>query len=537
MGLAQTYPIKVFCFGDKNGIINEVFPEEIASDDNYKHRMFKQKIKFKEKETNKIMEEKMEWNAILYPNLCDDNIDSLLPSLEINMNIPSEYEENLKKIDEDSRKRSNNIIIKFGKNNINYLINFLNSKTKTYLPQVAIITDENFDEVNEGLSDNRYLTIIKEGDKTDKELINDLKNYLWSKECYYNERGHILLKPLSSKNTDKIITNNFVNIMVTGISRAGKSTLINVLSGQLLTLESPFLESVTNIIREYEMNVSENDIFQTGIRFYDTPGLTENKKKKVNTIKMVKNAIEKKMKECNESKDNIHLIYFVLKPDSNLENYIDFFKYIIDMNNQRIKNGLKKISVIFIINRSTGKVAEDALREFLLSNNLYDLFEKIPILDENKVQLSYKERFAQRGTNSQNNDIKNNIISANILKSKICTNVFGINSLLKITLYFLKRDNPLIQEHFDKIEKIKRELDIIDCGGNNRPIKKKELENETNLAFNEISKQNSFLRGCNNINDVMKKAKYDSEKTSFYSAVFSKIFETKIPLNEYLSHF
>ena len=37
--------------------------------------MFKQKIKFKEKETNKIMEEKMEWNAILYPNHCDDNID------------------------------------------------------------------------------------------------------------------------------------------------------------------------------------------------------------------------------------------------------------------------------------------------------------------------------------------------------------------------------------------------------------------------------------------------------------------------------
>ena len=59
--------------------------------------------------------------------------------------------------------------------------------------------------------------------------------------------------------------------MLTGISRSGKSTLINVLSEKLVTLESPFLESVTNEIREYKVLVSENGEFLTGLRFFDTP--------------------------------------------------------------------------------------------------------------------------------------------------------------------------------------------------------------------------------------------------------------------------
>ena len=41
--------------------------------------------------------------------------------------------------------------------------------------------------------------------------------------------------------------------MLTGLSRSGKSTLINVLSEKLVALESPFLESVTNEIREYKV--------------------------------------------------------------------------------------------------------------------------------------------------------------------------------------------------------------------------------------------------------------------------------------------
>ena len=365
-------------------------------------------------------------------------------------------------------------------------------------------------------------------------MIDDLKNYLWSKECYYNERGHILRKPIKAKNDNKISTNNFVNIMITGISRSGKSTLINILSGKLITLESPFLESVTNNIREYEIIASNNGKFQTGIRFYDTPGLTKIEKKKVDTIKMVKKVIENKIDECAEAKDNIHLIYFVLRPEANLENYVDFFQFIIEMNQKRIKKGLKKISIIFIINKSNDKIAEDSLREFLFSNKLNELYEKIPVLGENKVKLTYKERFSKKVIQSEKREIKSNIISVNILKTKNSPNVYGIDSLLEATLYFLKKDNPFKAENFEKIEKIKTELDDIDCGGNVKKEKKKELQMEANKLYNEIGEENSFLKGCNNIMNILEKAKYDSNEFFFYNIFFFRIFHKKINMDTFL---
>lgn len=534
MGSTQTYPVKIFCFGDRNEILKEIFTTKVQNKDKWEYRVFKKEMEFKEKETDKTLKETIEWNATLYPDITDDNLEELFESLEKNLNIPDEFEESHINLDEDSRKRSRNIIIKFGKNNLNILINFMNNISKTYLPQICLITEEKFDEVNDGLYDNRFLTIIKEENKSDKELIDDLKNYLWSKECYYNERGHILRKPIKAKNDNKISTNNFVNIMITGISRSGKSTLINILSGKLITLESPFLESVTNNIREYEIIASNNGKFQTGIRFYDTPGLTKIEKKKVDTIKMVKKVIENKIDECAEAKDNIHLIYFVLRPEANLENYVDFFQFIIEMNQKRIKKGLKKISIIFIINKSNDKIAEDSLREFLFSNKLNELYEKIPVLGENKVKLTYKERFSKKVIQSEKREIKSNIISVNILKTKNSPNVYGIDSLLEATLYFLKKDNPFKAENFEKIEKIKKELDEIDCGGNVKKEKKKQLQMEANKLYNEIGEENSFLKGCNNIMNILEKAKYDSNEFFFYNTFFFHIFHKTINMDTFL---
>ena len=139
------------------------------------------------------------------------------------MEIPKEYEEKSKENDfndSSSREKSKNIIIKFGKKNSEYIINYMDDIPKTHLPQIAIITDEEFDENHEGLEDNRYLTIIKNVSR------QKLLEFLWEKECYYNERGSILLNSYN----DKIETNNYINIMLTGLSRSGKSTLINVLS-------------------------------------------------------------------------------------------------------------------------------------------------------------------------------------------------------------------------------------------------------------------------------------------------------------------
>lgn len=229
-----TFPIKVFCFGNQNGILQEIFPEKIENKDkdNWDHRKLKKSESYTENETQKTISKTIEWKATLYPNITDDNVDELFEDLIKKMDIPDDdfNEKESDKNDPKVREKTRNIIIKFGKENSNYIINYMNEIPKTHLPQIAIVTNEDFDEKEEGLYDNRYLSIIK------GKIKENLMEFLWEKECYYNERGTVLLNT-----TDKIETNNYINIMLTGVSRSGKSTLINVLSEKLVTLESPFL--------------------------------------------------------------------------------------------------------------------------------------------------------------------------------------------------------------------------------------------------------------------------------------------------------
>ena len=231
MGNKETFPIKIYCFGNQDDILKEIFPDEIKSKekDKFEHRTFKKSYSFKENETNKTISKTIEWIATIYPDITEDNVDELFEDLVRKMDLPVEENDQMEivKNDAKAREKIKNVIIKFGKENSNYLINYMNDIPKTHLPQIAIVTNEDFDEKEEGLNDNRYLTIIK--DKIKENLIK----YLWEKECYYNERGTVILNTI-----DKIETNNYINIMLTGISRSGKSTLINVLSEKLVTLEN-----------------------------------------------------------------------------------------------------------------------------------------------------------------------------------------------------------------------------------------------------------------------------------------------------------
>ena len=119
MGNEETFPIKIFCFGNQNNILQKIFPDKMESkEDNFEHRRLKKSESFKENETNKTLSKKIEWNATLYPDITDDNIEELFEDLEKKMDIPNE-EFDEKKIEKDkndkkAREKTKNVIIKFG---------------------------------------------------------------------------------------------------------------------------------------------------------------------------------------------------------------------------------------------------------------------------------------------------------------------------------------------------------------------------------------------------------------------------------------
>ena len=86
--------------------------------------------------------------------------------------------------------------------------------------------------------------------------------------------------------------------MLTGMSRACKSTLINILSKKLVSLETPELTSVTNEIKEYnnykeiKEEGKEKEIIK--LNFIDTPGIIiDPKDSKKDKTQEIINSIEK----------------------------------------------------------------------------------------------------------------------------------------------------------------------------------------------------------------------------------------------------
>ena len=109
----KSFPIKIFAFGNKNNVLEKIFTKKLNDKfDEYEQRKYEKEIYFKENKTGKQITEKIEWDIILYPDINDDNIESLFTSLEKGLNISPEFYE-----DEESKNENfiRNIIIKFGK--------------------------------------------------------------------------------------------------------------------------------------------------------------------------------------------------------------------------------------------------------------------------------------------------------------------------------------------------------------------------------------------------------------------------------------
>ena len=208
--------------------------------------------------------------------------------------------------------------------------------------------------------------------------------YLWSKLTYYNQLGKEVYKLLAfGKNVHGFC---YIDILLIGDSRTGKSTFINLVSQKLTSLELQGTNSVTNKILTYEVYM--DDILKKyigncpgGLRFTDTLRLVNKK-----CYEMVKKEVKL---------DKIDIIYFFTNESSNLENSLEMLKYIDKTNNKRIKCGLKKIPIIFIINGEDKSLdlsinASDNIKKFLFDNNLKNLY------NEEKVENSQNDQKINR---------------------------------------------------------------------------------------------------------------------------------------------
>lgn len=158
---------------------------------------------------------------------------------------------------------------------------------------------------------------------------------------------------------------------------------------KLVSYESSKYESATKEITYYEFNYSniseehdKNKLIQNGyglIRILDTPGLVITKEFDP-SLKI----IEKIDKEI----DNIHMIYFFLKAQSNIEQSIGTLKYIKQKNIERERNKLPKVPIFFIQNGKhlipggNGQILFQELKNILKKHNLLDLYDSF---DDDKI--------------------------------------------------------------------------------------------------------------------------------------------------------
>ena len=185
----------------------------------------------------------VKWNGYKFPELNDGNNKKIIKDIF------------------DIIKNSNNknrIIIKFGNSFIKEL-SFLINKLEIDKPFILFIFNEN-DIINDSTFKNfknpEYISYINDKqDPSDPEKIYlKIVSFLLEKECYFKERGNEIYRFLPAN----LLYHSprgflYCNILLTGESRAGKSTFINKIFNKLMSYESGKLESTTREINCYEL--------------------------------------------------------------------------------------------------------------------------------------------------------------------------------------------------------------------------------------------------------------------------------------------
>ena len=453
---------------DINGIY-DLFPRYQSSTDIYEERLFKEKT--------------FNWKGIFFNSTNLDNI----------LNKTEEIILETKKND----KLQNNIIIanSVSKGPLFDKIKEINKKLDIKI-LVIYISYEKMQNIKK--FDNRTITNIYGENINNREFMKEKLRYILSmKDCIFNQRTLEFRQALN--NLSLAPASKLLNILVIGPSRAGKSTLCNTLLNKYEALESNAAESVTQVVNEYA-----NDYFH----LYDTPGITITKNKKLgDTSKIVIKCLENVIKKVDDSIDDIHIIFFVLKYSPNIENIIPVLKFLDKENEKRIKNNMKKYPIIFIVNEEKSNTNNDEYNdEFEDINKFEDTARCIKnSFEKNEIKTLY----SQYDDEIINEDEDHNIIRADIRKEKN-----AVSRIFQKLSYYLRKMNPFSPILFEKIEEIKKNFDTLNerkkdpyINRNEKDKIDKELKDNKQLCQNvilKISTENSFFNKIFSLENILK---------------------------------
>ena len=346
-----------------------------------------------------------------------------------------------------------------------------------YRPRIIFITKkrDKFD-----LKDNRYITnIIWNDEPEEKKLFEKIIATIWNIDCYFNQRLNEIEKFNIDEPKDifKGLKENpidySINILLTGLSRGGKSSFINLVRGKLTALESNDKESVTSKLTDYNVNIKNdnNDEEYCSIKLIDSPGMVydfnENFKNKNIVIDSLKEAFD------DNSINKIDIILFFFLENNSLETAKEILKILNE----------KKFTVIFIINRCTDEEENGGIKEitstlsFLRQNNFTNLAKK------------------------------ENFIPCN-LKGSTRSPFYGMKEIWKRIYEILENENRLIisdsleNKIKDYLEEIKKEK-ITDRMIFEKDEKNKKSDNifqdiYKNTLFSKI-KKNTIIKKCRDI--------------------------------------
>ena len=475
---------------DKNDEINEdqknyIVKIHICGNSERKRRvidlLFKKKIKdekLKSRGDNEFRTSDFYWITKIYKD--EELIDG---------NFIKKIEENIikDKTDDQELKIKYHVMLYFG-NDIDLDL-VLQEFSSVNLPRIIIVNDKEI-EIKKS-NKKKYVKNIICSNMNDNELNKFIVSSLWELDCYFNEKGNQIFRYAPANIVKEMNSDNSffsINILLTGMSRSGKSTFINLLSGKLVALETNEAQSVTLKFSEYYMYRDDNKKEHGGLKLIDTPGICESEKVNSKTYEILYEYVKNEKKEIGKQ---LHFILFFCIEDSQLGNSEKILQLLNDSD----------YPVFFIINKSFDD-SDNGKSKYIQSAILF-----------------------LKGIKCDNLANPDNFIQVNIKKSNKFLPFYGVEDIFKKIEKYINNKNLLGKDILKKMIEFQDSYRLSQFGNfNNNDIDK--IKNNIKDYCNEITRENLLFRKINldNIKEHGRKISIDSEKNIILLSQLRNVF-------------